>query len=149
MNISLSTSVAQGPVTTRQLPSRAQEQVPPAQEHPGPHQTSKKNPLARVAAATERNQRRVKGAMSEQQLSTRQSMALDKVQQRFDNMTKRLQQAVETGGADRSGLRQGLDIVYGKLRDSLSDILAASDGPTVSKHRHPEEITGLTLNKLG
>lgn len=147
MNTSLSTSVAQQSVTSRPLQSRPVSYRPAPTEHDGPEKTDHKQPLERVGQAAKRAHRRIKGVIQEDQLSTRQSQALDKVQMRFDRMTKRLQQAVSEGGADRSGLHEGLDIVYGKLRDSLGDILANGKHAPSGK-RHPEELTGLTLNKI-
>jgi len=149
MNISLSSSVSQGPVTKQTLSTKAQEFRPVAADHSDGTHVEKKGPMDRLAAASNRSQRRIKGVIDQDSLTTRQSMALDKVQRRFDRMTERLRSAVENGGADRAEFYEGLDIVYGKLRESLDAILAASDKPTVSSDRHPEQITGLTINKLG
>jgi hypothetical protein len=149
MNISLNTSVAQGPVTKQTVSARAEPYRPVPEHQPDGTDVQKKGPMDRLAAATNRAQRRVKGVIDQDSLTTRQSMALDKVQRRFDRMTERLKGAVEDGGAGRAEFYEGLDIVYGKLRESLDAILSASDRPAVSKDRHPEQITGLTINRLG
>lgn len=156
MQLSLRTSLPAQPATQAaarpsvRLAGRGREAAGtprPAAEAPATDAPRPKKPLARVAQAAERAQRRVRGTIDESTLTERQSQALDKVQRRFERMTGRLQQAVESGGADRAGLHDGLDKVYGRLREALTDILAAGDGLPVADRRLPAELTGLTLDR--
>lgn len=148
MNISLSTSVAGGPVSTRPLASEQRSLDKVAQDKPEVPERKKRDPMARLAAANTRSQRRVQGNIDKASLSPRQQAALDKVEKQFESMNKRLDAAMKSEGVDRSDLRKGLDTIYGSLRDSLSDILAASERQRPTAGNVPEQFSGLVLNRL-
>jgi hypothetical protein len=149
MQISHSTAGVPGGVQPAASGGRAPrvESNPPAQaagpaEPTDPPQTTL---VERMAGDVRRARRRIDAVVDDGSLSKRQAMALDKVERRFERMSKRLAGAVEDGGVARDGIHRGLDIVYGKLRGALTDILANGRGDPGATHG--AELTGLVVDE--